>query len=113
MGATKKRRASKHRGNAAGMVEARGRTGARIDGAGGGSGDRGPRVPTEPSWRKSATKALLPVAILLPFLFLTQKETSIVGIVLLCLMAYLLYVPLAFYTDRWVYNRFVKKQQRP
>lgn len=94
------------------MVEARGRTGARLEAGSGGKGGGGPRVPSEPSWRKSATKALLPVAILLPFLLFTQKNTSILGIVLLCLMAYLLYVPLAFFTDRWVYDRFVKKKQQ-
>lgn len=111
MGATKKRRSSKHRGNAAGMIESRGRTGARLAGEPApGTKGGGPRVPTEPSWGKSAKKALIPVAILLPILFLTQKNVSVVSVLLLASMAYLLYVPLAFYTDKWVYNRFVNKK---
>lgn len=111
MGATKKRRRTKHRGNAAGMIESRGRTGTRGSGAGD-AAKGGPRVPTPPSWNKSATKALLPVAILLPFLIFTQKDVSIFTLIVLCLIAYAAYVPLAFYTDRWVYNRFVTKQQQ-
>lgn len=110
MGATKKRRQSKHRGNAAGMIETRGRSGGREAAPGKSSGAAGPRVPSEPSWQRSATKALIPVAILLPFLLFTQKDASVLGIAMLCVLAYLLYVPLAFYTDRWVYNRYVKRR---
>ena len=109
MGATKKRRQTKHRGNAAGMVETRGRTGARGTDASGGKGKGGPRVPQPASWQKAAMKALLPVVILLPLLLLTNKTASTVSIIALVVFAYIAYVPLAYFSDRWVYNRYLKK----
>lgn len=109
MGATKKRRQTKHRGNAAGMVEARGRTGARGTEPSGKGGKGGPRVPQPATWQKAATKALLPVVILLPLLLLTNKTASTLSIIGLVAFAYILYVPLAYYSDRWVYNRYLKK----
>lgn len=109
MGATKKRRQTKHRGNAAGMVETRGRTGVRGT-APGGAPAGGPRQPKPASWTRAATKALIPVAILLPVLIFTNKGQSLLQIIPLVALAYLLYVPLSYYSDRWVYNRFEKKR---
>lgn len=108
MGETKKRRQTKHRGNAAGMVESRGRTGARTTGPAQ-TGRGGVRVPEPASWQKAALKALLPVVILLPLLLLTNKKASTFSIIGLVAFAYVLYVPLAYYSDRWVYNRYLKK----
>lgn len=108
MGETKKRRQTKHRGNAAGMVESRGRTGARTTGPAS-TAKGGPRVPEPASWQKAALKALLPVVILLPLLLFTNKKASTLSILGLVAFAYILYVPLAYYSDRWVYNRYLKK----
>lgn len=112
MGATKKRRQTKHRGNAAGMVEARGRTGAgRTAPAGGGGNTPGRRDPKPPSWSSSALKAFLPIVILAPVLLLTQKDTSTGGLVTLLVFAYVMYLPMSYLADRWVYNRFLKQQR--
>lgn len=108
MGETKKRRQTKHRGNAAGMVESRGRTGARTTGPAS-TGKGGVKVPEPASWQKAALKALLPVVILLPLLLFTNKKASTISILGLVAFAYVLYVPLAYYSDRWVYNRYLKK----
>lgn len=109
MGETKKRRQTKHRGNAAGMVETRGRTGVRPGGPATSGAKGGPRVPQPPSWQRAGLKALLPVVILLPVLLLTNKTASTVSIIGLIAFAYILYVPLAYYSDRWVYNRYLKR----
>lgn len=108
MGETKKRRNSKHRGNAAGMVEARGRTGARADGSGG----RGLRVPRPATLQRALLKALIPIALLAPLLFFTQKDTPLASQLLLLLMAFAMYVPMSYYSDRWVYNRYQRQQQQ-
>lgn len=107
MGETKKRRQTKHRGNAAGMVESRGRTGARNAPVAQAKG--GPKVPEPASWQKAMLKALLPVVILLPLLLLTNKKASTLSILGLVAFAYILYVPLSYYSDRWVYNRYLKR----
>ena len=107
MGATKKRRQTKHRGNAAGMVETRGRTGVRT--AAPQPTGRAAKVPQPPSWNKAFLKALLPVVILLPLMIFTQKNASVTSIVGLVAFAYVIYVPLSYYSDRWVYNRYLKR----
>lgn len=109
MGESKKRRSSKHRGNAAGMVEARGRTGARPQG---GSSDRSLRVPRPATLQRAMTKALIPIGILAPLLILTQKDTPVSSQILLLLLAYVMYVPMSYYSDRWVYNRYQRQQQQ-
>ncbi|MBJ7471835.1 MAG: hypothetical protein JHD16_11070 [Solirubrobacteraceae bacterium] len=108
MGSTKKRRPTKHRGNAAGMVETRGRTGAR-NAPQSSNGASGPRVPQPASWKRAFLKALLPVVILLPVLYFTNTTASLAQILGLVAFAYLIYIPLSYYSDRWVYNRYLKR----
>lgn len=109
MGASKKRRRTKHRGNAAGMVETRGRSAGGRNGASSTGPARGPKVPQPPSWQKAATKALIPVVILAPVLFFTNKDASPLAIIPLVAIAYIVYIPLSYYSDRFVYNRFIKR----
>ncbi|MBO9532275.1 MAG: hypothetical protein J7513_04785 [Solirubrobacteraceae bacterium] len=111
MGETKKRRQTKHRGNAAGMVEARGNTGARGGATGGSRTDsRGVRVPPMPSWNRAIVKALVPVLILAPFLFLTQKDTPTTGKIFFLILAFFLYIPMSYFIDRWAYQRYLKQR---
>ena len=110
MGATKKRRQTKHRGNAAGMVESRGRTNAGA--IGGGSSPKGPQPPKPPSWQRAMTKALIPLVLLLVLMPFLSKDKSITAILPLAVIAYVMYVPISYYSDRWVYDRFQKKSGR-
>ncbi len=110
MGATKKRRQTKHRGNAAGMVETRGRTNAGGAGASGGGGARGPRIPPEPSWKKAFMKALIPLVLLLVLMPFLAKDKSIFAILPLAFLAYVMYVPISYYSDKFVYDKFLKKR---
>jgi hypothetical protein len=115
MAQTKRKRRTKHRGNAAGMVEARGRTGRRPTAEeqkrasrGAGSNRRTLRVPT---WKSASLKAGT-MAILL--FVMTQvgflvKNASIGAGVAVAVIAMLLYTPLAFWTDKWAYSRQQRK----
>ena len=110
MGATKKRRQTKHRGNAAGMVESRGRTNTGAPGTTSG-GARGPRIPAPPSWQKAFMKALISLVLLLVLMPFMAKDKSIFAILPLALFAYVIYVPISYYSDKFVYDRFVKKSR--
>ena len=115
MAQTKRKRRTKHRGNAAGMVEARGRTGRRLtpeeqkkaDRAAGGNR----RQLKEPTWKSAALKSGA-MAILLFVLtqvgFLAKDATVASGLAIACI-AMLLYTPLAFMTDKWAYARQQRK----
>ena len=118
MAQTKRKRRSKHRGNAAGVVEARGRTGRRpteeeLKKAGRETA-RERRMNKPPTWNAAFFKAGLMAGLL--FLF-TQigvfgSEAALSQSILLCLFAVILYTPLAYITDRWVYQRNQRRRQQ-
>jgi drug/metabolite transporter (DMT)-like permease len=104
-----KRRRTKHRGNAAGMVEARGRTGRKPTGtekkpAGKGRAARPNRFDQPPTWRGAVNRALLAVVFfaLLVILLFKLPIANAVGVSAFML---LLYIPLGYYTDLWLYRR--------
>jgi hypothetical protein len=110
MAQTKKKRRSKHRGNAAGTVEARGRTGrppsaderkkqSKVN-------SREERLNKPPTWKGSLTKAGFAAAIMFIFLLLTTKGSNRVPVALTFgLFALLIYVPAGYYLDLWLYRR--------
>lgn len=120
MAQAKKKRNSKHRGNAAGVVETRGRTGRKLSdreqsknkpsGDAKGAAPRGPggRPMRQPSWRSAATRSMVAVVIFVAVLSLLLKvpinETlPVAGLMLV------FYIPLSYYTDRWLYRRRLVK----
>ena len=120
MAQAKKKRNSKHRGNAAGVVETRGRTGRPLSereqgknkavSASKGGAARGAvgRPVRAPSWRSAATRSIVAVVIFVAVLSLLLKvpinETlPVAGLMLV------FYVPLSYYTDRWLYRRRLVK----
>lgn len=111
MAQTKRKRQTKHRGNAAGMVESRGRTGRKPTEAerrGGAAGvDRRDRPP---SWGSAANKAAVATLLFAAIVILVFKEPASRAVALAGFM-FLLYVPLGFYTDRFIYNRRMAKKQ--
>jgi len=90
------------------MVESRGRTSSR-DGASG-VDSRGVRIPPAPSLQRAVTKALVPVAILIPFILLTQKNTAVTAKAFFIVLAFLMYIPMSYYADRWAYQRYLKQK---
>ena len=115
MAQTRKRRRTKHRGNAAGMVEARGRTGRppeereKRGGKQDAAARRRNRMETPPTWRSALNRAgiaTIVFAVLVVLLF----RRPVAEAALLSVMMLLLYVPLTYYTDLWIHRRWVKKQ---
>jgi drug/metabolite transporter (DMT)-like permease len=118
MAQTKRKRRTKHRGNAAGVVESRGRTGRRpteeeLRKASGESA-RERRLNKPPTWNSAFLKAALMAGLL--FLFtrvgLFGGEVPIGQSIVLCAFALLLYTPLAYVTDKWVYQRAQRRKQQ-
>src|SRR5687768_3378439 len=115
MAQTRKKRRTKHRGNAAGMVEVRGRTGrkpsddekrAPQDAA----ARRRNRMETPPTWRSAFNRAAIATVIFGILVVVLFKQSPAQGVLLAAIML-LLYVPLTYYTDLYIHRRFLKKQQ--
>ena len=113
MAQTKRKRRTKHRGNAVGVVEARGRTSKPTEAerkasggrAGGSASARGLKPPT---LQGAALKALLGIAILFIFFRFLSKGTTSGQALAMCSVAFILYTPLMYMTDKWIYRRKVR-----
>jgi len=118
---TRNRRTTKHRGNAAGMIEARGRTGrkptasekkkagASRPGARPASTRRS-RYDKPPTWRGAAVRAVIAAALVYLALVLLVKHASATRDLVLLPIVLALYMPLIYYTDRYLYRRQQRKQ---
>jgi len=119
MAQTKRKRRSKHRGNAAGSIEARGRTsrGQKLSPAEQKKADRASareaRMNKPPTWNGAFFKAGLMAALLFVFtqIGLFGGNTTISQSLFLSLFALILYTPLAFATDKFVYARAQKRRR--
>jgi hypothetical protein len=114
MAQTKKKRSTKHRGNAAGVVEARGRTGSKPSDSDkkdskGSKGDaraqRLARLDQPPTWRNAATRSAIATLFFLVMLFLLFKHQTVPQKIALGVFVFLLYIPLGYYTDLFVFRR--------
>jgi hypothetical protein len=114
MAQTRKRRRTKHRGNAAGMVESRGRTGRRPSDSEKKSPQnaadrRRNRMEQPPTWRSAFNRAGIATVIFAVLVLLVFKQTIYQAVALAGVML-LLYVPLTYYTDLWIHRRYLRKQ---
>jgi hypothetical protein len=104
---TRRKRRTKHRGNAAGVVETRGRTGRKPAGSEGkpsGRAARMDRFNKPPSWRSSFNRALIAAAVFVAASILILKQKPIAGLAFGVFLV-LFYTPLTFYTDSFFYRR--------
>ena len=111
MAQTKRKRRTKHRGNAAGQVEQRGRTSrppspeerkaARKAAA---RQARTDRYSKPPSWRSAANRALIATLLFVVVVVLAFGQ-PIASAVALGGFMLLLYIPIGYYTDTFFYNR--------
>jgi hypothetical protein len=119
MAQTKRKRQTKHRGNAAGVVESRGRTGRKPTAAekSGNAADMArakekglDRRDRPPTWRGALIKAMIAAVLFLLFviLFLPKSNSAIA----LFPVVLALYTLISFYTDKWVYNRRQRSKAR-
>jgi hypothetical protein len=114
MAQTKRKRRTKHRGTAAGSIQARGRTGrpptaeerkkaSRMDA-------RERRLNTPPTWRSSFMRAGFAAAIMFIFLILTTRNHNIVAALSFAVLALVLYVPAGYYLETFLFRRRQRKK---
>jgi hypothetical protein len=117
MGQTKRKRRNKHRGNAVGVVEARGRTSKPSETArkaGATRSTRGVRAQPAlkpPTLKSAALKAFVGIVILFIFFRFLGDGTTTAQALTMCAVAFVLYTPLMYWTDKWIYSRKLKQQQ--
>jgi hypothetical protein len=113
------KRKTKHRGNAVGMVESRGRTGRPPTAA-----ERTPagrekaktkeqrlqKYDRPPTWRGAFYRALAAaVLMLLIGVVLIKNSTEAIALFPIVLA---MYVPISYYTDMWLYKRRLRQQAK-
>ena len=117
MAQTRKKRSTKHRGNAAGIVEARGRTGrkptdvekrpaSKMEERRRKAEDRRSQPPT---WRGAANRAAI-AALLFIVAVIALFGQPIGTSVSVGLLAFLFYIPLGYYVDLAIYRRAQRKK---
>jgi Flp pilus assembly protein TadB len=116
MAQTKRKRQTKHRGNAAGGIETRGRTGrppsadekkrAQRDSR------REERLNRKPTWKSAGQRALLAGGFMFLFLLLLgpKSKDRLVSSVLYAVVAMLLYVLLGYYLETFLWRRRMAKK---
>jgi Flp pilus assembly protein TadB len=106
MAHTKRKR--KHRGTQAGTVEARGRTGrppaTQAEGKKIAKERRGSRLDRPPTWRSALNRAAISAAVFAVAVVLIFGR-PIASAVVLGVVMVVVYLPLSYYTDRFLYNR--------
>jgi Flp pilus assembly protein TadB len=112
---TKKKRQTKHRGTQAGTIESRGRTSrptsraqARQQAAQRSRSGKVDRASREPSWRGACIRAGIAAGVFFAILIVMQQPP--VGAVFISLLMFGLYVPMGYYTDRFLYDRRQRKE---
>jgi hypothetical protein len=118
MAHTRRRRRTKHRGNAAGVIEARGRTGRKPTAAekrGGGAGavsareKREQRYDRPPTWRGAFYRAMIAgVFLLLASLLLLKQPAQAIGLFPIVIVLYTL---MSYYMDLMLYRRRMRRKQ--
>lgn len=114
MAQTKRKRRTKHRGTAAGNIQARGRTGrplspeekkkqARVDA-------RERRLNTPPSWKSSFTKAAFASVIIFAFIAATAKKNGIAAGAGFAVVAMVIYAPAGYYLELFLFRRRQRQQ---
>jgi hypothetical protein len=109
MAQTKRKRRTKHRGTAAGNIQARGRTGrplspeekkkqARVDA-------RERRLNTPPTWKASFTKAAFASVIIFAFIAATAKKNGIAAGAGFAVVAMVIYAPAGYYLELFLFRR--------
>jgi len=107
MAQTKRKRRTKHRGNAAGVVETRGRTGRKPT-----EDERKKDVRTKraerydrpPTWKSAANRAALATILFIVAVAVLFKQSLGAALGIGGFM-FLMYIPLGYYTDMFIYRR--------
>jgi hypothetical protein len=119
MASTRRKRQTKHRGNAAGVIESRGRTGRKPTAAEK-SGDARARAREKerlvdkrdrpPTWRGAFIRAMFAAVLMLLVVLLVFNQPN--QAIALFPVVLLMYVPISYYTDLWMFNRRQRNKAR-
>ena len=107
MAQTKRKRRSKHRGTAAGNVEARGRTSRPPSPEERKKASRQARMnrySKPPTWRSAANRAVVATLLFVAVVVVAFRQPLASAIALGGFML-LLYIPIGYFTDTFFYNR--------
>jgi len=110
MAQTKRKRRTKHRGTAAGTIEARGRTGRPVPAEQRKQQTRAQareqRLNTPPTWKGSAMRAGFAAALMFVFISLTARGTARFATAgFFAVFAFALYVPTGYYLELFLFRR--------
>jgi hypothetical protein len=118
---TKRKRRSKHRGTAAGTIEARGRTGRKPSPEDQKKADkaaarqrRADRLAQPPTWSRATLRAGAAAGLLF---VLTQvgilggDDVPIGQALGICVVAMVIYIPLGYMFDSWMYKRMSRRKR--
>ena len=117
MAQTRRKRRTKHRGNAAGVVEARGRTGRKPTPAEKSGKPRDlarereqklDRRDRPPTWRGAFVRAMFAAVLMLLIVIVVLNQPN--QAIALFPIVLLMYVPVSYYTDKFVYERQQRKK---
>jgi hypothetical protein len=117
MAQTKRKRRSKHRGTAAGSVEARGRTSRPLPADERKKLTRAQakeeRLSKPPTWRSSFTRAGIAATLMFVFLLLTgPKKDRVPTALIFTVFALMIYVPAGYYIELWLWRRRQRQKAR-
>jgi hypothetical protein len=108
---TKRKRRTKHRGNAAGVIESRGRTGRKptaderkTQARKSAQERREERMGRPPTWKGAAQRAALATIIFVVLLLVIFRE-PVGTVIALSGFILLLYIPMGYFTDLFIYRR--------
>jgi hypothetical protein len=116
---TRRKRRTKHRGNAAGVVESRGRTGRKPTAAEKSGNPRDlarererkvDRRDRPPTWRSAFVRAMFAAVLMLLIVVVVFNQPN--QAIALFPIVLLMYVPISYYTDRWIYDRRQRNKAR-
>jgi hypothetical protein len=113
MAQTKRKRRSKHRGTAAGRVEARGRTSRPASPQERKKQTREvarqARLNKQPTWQSAITRAALATGFMLLMLLVLTKGRILASLAF-AVFAFVLYVPSGYYLESYLWRRRMRKQ---
>jgi hypothetical protein len=113
MAQTRRKRTRKHRGTPAGTIERSGRTGrpqTRQDAKQISRQRRAERLDKPPTWRGAMQRAAIAAAVFGVLVVIIFKREVAQGVILAAFM-FLLYIPLGFATDTFVYRLRQRRKQ--
>ncbi|HUH81725.1 MAG TPA: hypothetical protein VLZ06_10405 [Solirubrobacteraceae bacterium] len=117
MAQTRRKRQTKHRGNAAGFVESRGRTGRKpttAEKSGAAPSPKSREQPLDrrdrpPTWRGAFVRAMVAAIFMLVIVIVLLHQAERAAFTLFPIVL-VMYIPISYYTDKWVYERRMRRK---